>query len=325
MRRRKARLCAGFLFFAVMMGGCALIASHGPGVVARTQGRLPPRVELSSVPFFPQDDYQCGPASLAMAMSAAGAAVTPEALIDEVYLPSRKGSLQVEMLAAPRRHGLIGYQLAPGLDEVLLEVAAGSPVIVLENYRVRWWPLWHYAVVVGYDLEAGEVVRRSGSRERQTMPFGVFEYLWQDEGRWAMVVVAPDRVPATATEARYGEAVAALESSGRIRSAHIAYNAMLARWPSSLVGLMGSGNTAYALKDLAAAESWFRDATLAHPGEAAAFNNYAHVLAERGRLPEALAAAEHAVSLGGTLAPAARKTLESIRGRMAARREPATD
>jgi len=75
---------------------------------------------------------------------------------------------------------------------------------------------------------------------------------------------------------------------------------------------MGTGNTAYALKDLAAAESSFRDATLAHPDAPAAFNNYAHVLAERGKIPEALAAAEHAVSLGGPFLPASRKTLEEV-------------
>src|SRR5262249_3148866 len=147
----------------------------------------------------------------------------------------------------------------------------------------------------------------------QTMPFPVFEYVWKDEGYWAMVVVPPDRVPRTATEARYGQAVAALERSGHVENARTAYKAMLARWPSSLIGLMGSGNTAYASGARAAAESWFRDATLAHPGSPAAFNNYAHVLAERGKREEALAAAEHAVNLGGPLLQASLKTLEEIR------------
>ena len=175
-----------------------------------------------------------------------------QAMVEQVYLPARQGSLQVEMLVAPRRHGLISYELEPRFDDLLREVAAGTPVIVLENYRLKAWPLWHYAVVVGYDLDRSEVIRRSGTRQRQVMPFPVFEYVWKDEGYWAMVVVPPDRVPATATEARYGQAVAALERSGNVRNAHVAYTAMLGRWPGSLIGLMGSGNTAYALKDLAA-------------------------------------------------------------------------
>jgi hypothetical protein len=41
---------------------------------------LPPRVELGNVLFFAQEEYQCGPGALAMALNAAGAAVTPEGL-----------------------------------------------------------------------------------------------------------------------------------------------------------------------------------------------------------------------------------------------------
>ncbi len=313
LRYRKARSIAGFLLVGALLNGCALLA---PPQYTRLKEQRPPglpaRVELKEVPFFAQEEFECGPAAIAMAMNAAGANVTPDEMVEQVYLPARKGSLQIEMLVAPRRHGLVAYELEPRMSDLLQEVAAGTPVIVLENYRYRWWPLWHYAVIVGYDLDEGEIIRRSGTRQRQTMPFPVFEYVWLDDGYWAMVVVPPDRVPVTATEARYGQAVAALEKSGDVRNAHIAYNAMLKRWPSSYAGFMGLGNTAYAMKDLAAAESAFRQATQAHPDAAAAFNNLAHVLAVRGKLDEALGAAERAVSLGGTDLPTARATLDEI-------------
>jgi tetratricopeptide (TPR) repeat protein len=224
------------------------------------------------------------------------------------------------MLVAPRRHGLITYELAPRLQDLLREVAAGTPVITLENYRYRWWPLWHYAVVIGYDLNEEEVIRRSRTFERQTMPFRVFEYVWVDDDYWAMVVVPPDRVPVTATEERYAQAVAALERLGDARNAHTAYNAMLKRWPTSLGGMMGRGNTAYALKDLDTAESAFRQASHDHPANAAALNNLAHVLAERGKIGEALAAAERAVGLGGPLLSATQATLEEIRRQAATTR-----
>ena len=63
----------------------------------------------------------------------AGVKVTPEELVPQVYLPERKGSLQVEMLAAARRHGMVSYQLAPRFEDVLREIAAGTPVVVLQN------------------------------------------------------------------------------------------------------------------------------------------------------------------------------------------------
>jgi tetratricopeptide (TPR) repeat protein len=111
--------------------------------------------------------------------------------------------------------------------------------------------------------------------------------------------------------------VVALERSGQVRSAHTAYGAMLKRWPSSLAGLMGLGNTAHALKDLAGAETAFSRAAREHPDAAAPLNNLAHVLAERGRLDEALVAAERAVRLGGPLQATAQATLEEIRRKTA--------
>jgi tetratricopeptide (TPR) repeat protein len=70
-----------------------------------------------------------------------------------------------------------------------------------------------------------------------------------------------------------------------------------------------SGNAAHALHNLATAEASFRQATVDHPNAAAAFNNLAQVLAERGNLDEALPAAERAVSLGGPLLVPTQATL----------------
>jgi len=274
---------------------------------------LPPRAELDTVPFFAQEEYQCGPAALAMALNAAGIGVTPDALIEQVYIPARKGSLQVEMLASARRHGLVAYELAPELKDVLAEVAAGNAVIVLQNQGLwAFHPYWHYAVVIGYDLEKRQILLHSGNRARRAMALGLFEFLWIDGQHWAMVALAPGRLPASAREASYATAAAALEQAGRIAEAHHAYEAMLARWPDNLVGLMGLGNTAYALGRTAEAETAFRTATAAHPLAAAAFNNMAQTLADQGKLEAALEAAGKAVSLGGASLPAAKATLEQI-------------
>jgi len=308
----KARLIAGFVFVLCPLAGCislpqteALRADGGAG--------LPPRVELDSVPFFAQEEYQCGPAALAMALNAVGVAVTPDALTDEVYIPARKGSLQVEMLASARRNGLLAYELAPELTDVLAEVAAGNAVIVLQNQGLwAFHPYWHYAVVVGYDLEKQQILLHSGDRARRAMAIGLFEFLWIDGRRWSMVALTPGRLPASAREASYATAAAALEQSDRIAEAHRAYAAMLERWPDNLIGLMGLGNTAYALGRLAEAETAFRTATAAHPLAAAAFNNLAQTLADQGELDAALETAREAVSLGGASLPAARATLEEI-------------
>ena len=308
----KARAIAGFVFVLCLLSGCVSLPQSEALRREGSEG-LPPRVELDTVPFFAQEKYQCGPAALAMALSAAGIAATPDALADEVYIPARRGSLQVEMLAAARRHGLLAYKLAPELKDVLTEVAAGNPVVVLQNLGLwAFHPYWHYAVVIGYDLEKNQILLHSGDKARRAMTLGLFEFLWIDGGRWAMVALAPGRLPASARETRYATAAAALEQSGRIAEAHLSYAALLQRWPANLTGMMGLGNTAYALGHVADAEAAFRKATVAHPLAAAAFNNLAQTLADQGKLDAALDAARKAVSLGGASLPTAQATLKQI-------------
>lgn len=311
----KARVIAGFVIVLCILGGCVSLpqseALHRAGGAG-----LPLRAELEAVPYFAQEDHQCGPAALAMALNAAGVAVSPDTLTGEVYVPARKGSLQVEMLAGARRHGLLAYELAPELKGVLAEVAAGNAVIVLQNLGLfASRPFWHYAVVIGYDLERNEILLRSGATARRAMKFGLFEFLWIDGGRWSMVALAPPRLPASARETQLASAAAALEQTGRIAEARLAYAALLERWPDNLVGLMGLGNTAYALGQAAQAEASFRLATERHPLAAAAFNNLAQTLADQGKLDSALEAARKAVSLGGPSLPAAQATLGQILGR----------
>jgi tetratricopeptide (TPR) repeat protein len=252
-----------------------------------------------------------------MVLRASGADVTPEALVEQVYLPARQGSLQVEMLASARRHGRIAYELAASLPDVLSEVAAGNPVIVLQNTSIRPLPLWHYAVVVGYDLEKREILLRSGTRARRHLPFTAFDFFWRDGKYWAMVAMPPGRLPATAHEVRYGAAVAATERLGHATEARQAYEAMLARWPESFIALMGLGNTLHAKGQLGPAADAFRRATLSRPAEAAAFNNLAQTLADLGQWREALAPAQRAVELGGPLLAASRATLDAIERQIA--------
>ncbi len=281
------------------------------GLIEQPPQGVAASVELGVVPFFPQEDYECGPASLAEVLVHSGLELSPESLLPEVYLPGREGSLQAEMLAAARRHGRVAYRLAPRLADLLRELADGTPVIVLQNLTFGFAPTWHYAVAIGYDLAREDIVLRSGTTRRLAMTLSNFERVWARSGYWAMVAMPPQRLPASADENSYVEAVAALERLDA-RAAATAYRATLERWPGNLAARLGQGNAAYALRDLPAAESAYRRAAQDHPDSADAWNNLAQALAELKRRDEALDAARRAVALGGARLPQYQATLREI-------------
>ncbi len=302
----------GFFIILGMLAACANLPQTA-AILDRLPTDIPKYVELRHVPFFPQEDYQCGPASLATILSASGIKIEPDALVSQVYIPSKKGSLQIEMVAAIRRYGRIAYELKPELIDILKEVNAGRPVLVLENYNAGFSQTWHYAVVVGYDLNREEFISRSGVKRRETLSFNQFEYLWKQGGYWGVVALPLEELPATVNENRFEQSVLSLEQSGHHNHAKKAYQTLLSRWPKNLVGQIGLGNTSYALGDLESAKLAFMQAIHNHPETAMAYNNLAHVFADLGQMAEAIKTAEKAISLGGPLLEEANATLTEIK------------
>ena len=312
-----ARVEAGVLLWAMLLLVlCGCSTPQTQYVLQATPANLPLRMELSSVPFYSQSTHQCGPAALATVLNAGGVMVSPKELTDQVYLPGRAGSLQVEMLAATRRHGLLAYPLVPHMQNIFAEVAGGTPVVVLQNLGLDWWPVWHYAVVIGYDLSQQEVILRSGLEPRLVMPLSTFERTWARAGYWAMLAVPAGTLPVTANEATYIAAAVALEKNIAAEQSEKIYRAALNKWPVNLTAHIGLGNALYQQKETAQAEAMYRQATLSHPDSAIAFNNLAQVLFDQQRYVAARDAALRAVSLGGSEESVARETLEMIEREM---------
>lgn len=259
---------------------------------------MAPRVELAGTPFFAQTDYHCGPAALATVLAASGKPVLPDLLGEQIFLPARTGTLQLEMIAGARRQGVVATRL-PGTLEALLRLQAGQPVVVLLNLGLSWYPLWHYAVAIGYDLPRSEMLLRSGTTERAVLPMNTFEHAWVRAGRtWAFVALPPDRWPATAEEAAVVEAAVGFERAAPPAQAVIAYRSALQRWGSSLSLQMGLGNALYAAGDKAGAAQAFEAATTRHPDSAPAWDEpLASTRAELGQRDAAVAAARQAALL----------------------------
>jgi len=287
----KAPPVTGALCILLLLQACAASSPY------RELDSLPiaPAAELSDIPFYPQEVYQCGPAALATVVGQAGVDVSPETLQPLVYLPGRKGSLQFEMLATPARYGLLGVQIKPSMQALFELVSSGYPVLVLQNLGLESLPVWHYAVVIGYNLERRRILLRSGLDPKVSYRFGRFEKTWARADHWAMVVVPPGEVPIAVEPLAYLQAANVLERLQRYPSAHRAYLAAADHWPDNALAWAGAGNSAFALGAFAAADAAYRRALELDPDNVLLLNNLAVALGEQGCRAEALAAVDCAL------------------------------
>jgi tetratricopeptide (TPR) repeat protein len=275
------------LIVAVLMTGCT-------GTPTLDTSMLTP-TELVGVPFFPQTDYQCGPAALATILAYEGLPVDAASLAPAVYIEGLQGSLQAELLGATRRHGLVPYPLEPDPAAVFAELQSGKPVLVLQNLGLRRVPVWHYAVVIGFDRERDRVLLRSGAERRRSEPIGRFLRSWQRADQWAFVAVHPAQLPATATPERYIRALSGAADVLEPAAADAAFATAVAQWPQDGLVLFAAGGRHAAAGRWDAAAASYETLLELEPEHAAARNNLANVRAEQGCRAEALRQARTAL------------------------------
>jgi hypothetical protein len=276
--RRFAGRVAALLFMTGALGACSV---NPPLNLSETVTSGAP-LSVPDVPFFAQDENQCGPASLAMLLGASGIDLSPEQLSPGVYLPGRQGSLQAELMAATRRAGRIPYPLSPDPGAIIAELEAGRPVLVLQNLRVRTWPAWHYAVVTGADPARNTFVLNSGTTEGLEMSAPHFLRTWNWGGDWAIVALTPGELPARPDPQRYFKSVSDFEAVAGGETAVKAWKAGARQWPTNPVPDLALGNAAYAAGDLRAAARRYREGLSRNPQDPVLANNLATVLGEMG-------------------------------------------
>lgn len=296
---------ASWLAVFVLLGGCAV----APPAAFRAPERF---IELAETPFFAQTEHHCGPAALATVLAAQRLPVTPAQLAPLIYVPGRKGSLQAEVIAATRRFQRLPLRLQPDAEALIAALEAGRPVLVLQNLGLRRWPLWHYAVLIGYEPERAQFILRSGITRRETMSAKRFLASWELAGHWAVVVAEPGEIPPFAAAEQWLAAAAPFESLGQLAVAGRAYAAATQRWPESSLAWQALANARYAQADRTGAEQALRHAVELSPQAAAARNNLANVLLERGCPTAARAQLDALIEVPTNLSAALAETRASI-------------
>jgi len=301
----------------LLYGGFVILSGCSSMLEVRQMRNLPEYASqkplaIPAVPFYPQQEYQCGPAALAILLSWTGVKVTPDQLTPLVYVPNRKGSFQVEMIAAARQFERIPYVIKPNVRTLMDEISAGNPVLIFQNLGLQWYPEWHYAVVTGIDLVNNTIRLNSGTIENYIMNLETFERTWQRAQKWAMVVLAPGSLPADGDDLSYVKAVSFFETAGKLELTLQAYKAGIKRWPESVLLQMGIGNTYYQQHNLGESRRYYQRATELDGSYAPAHNNLAQVLFELGLYNDALQQAKLAVQLGGNHINSYQNTLTDI-------------
>lgn len=253
-------------------------------------------VNLTHVPFFPQENYQCGPAALATILGAEGLDIVPEALVDQVYLPEKQATLPLEMVAAGRRQGLLAYPLPKEFGAILNQLDAGYPVLVFQNLGLEVLEQWHFAVAVGYDLDKRELILRSATTREYRVDFKTFLNTWQRADRWAYIFIAPGKLPAQPVEKTYLESSLDLADQGLTISAQKALETGIQEWPESDLIRLALSNTYFQ-------SGLFDDASdilLASPNlktNGALWNNIAYIQLARQCYQSAFQAVQCAITL----------------------------
>ncbi len=266
---------------AFLLTGCATVPTDTIRQTIHQLSELPRQHEIANTPFFPQTEYQCGAAALATVLNYRSLRIEPTQLEPLLYIPAKKGSLSIELVAQARQQGLVAYQIAPKLENLIQEIHANNPVLVFQNLGLSWFPQWHYAVVIGYDLEQQTLLLRSGTTRRHQVSLQAFMNTWMRARQWAIAIVPPDTLPATAEVLPWLQATSDLEQFVP-EAAEQAYITALSRWPENTevdnLARLGLANIAYQKEDYVKARDWLLKGN--GPASAAQWNNLAYTLME---------------------------------------------
>ncbi|WP_232368971.1 PA2778 family cysteine peptidase [Alteromonas sp. BL110] len=178
------------LSFLFLLSGCQ---STPQADRLRQEGlaSLPESHTIESVPFFPQEQFYCGPTTLSEVFGYYGKSTSPQEIAPKLFIPNKEGSLQLEMVSATRQFGFLPYTERGTLSSIMSLVKEDIPVIVFQNLSIQLIPQWHYAVVIGFDSDRGTVTLHTGLTPNHEMSLELFERTWARGNYWYLAPVPP--------------------------------------------------------------------------------------------------------------------------------------
>jgi ABC-type bacteriocin/lantibiotic exporter with double-glycine peptidase domain len=139
---------------------------------------------IPEVPFFPQETYQCGPASLAGVLNYWKVSVTPEEIARAIYSPSARGTLDLDLVFYGEKKGLKATQYAGSVEDIKKNVDGQVPLIVLVDEGFLAYQKTHFMVVVGYGDKG--LLANSGRERHRFYAWPDFLKAWEKTKNWTL-------------------------------------------------------------------------------------------------------------------------------------------
>ncbi len=178
-RKRIFRL---FLLLLLLITACSAAPVHR--IDHNAAIRLIPQI-----PFHPQDDFQCGPASLAAVLNFYGTDVTPAQIAAKIFSATARGTLDWDMVFFAESHGFKVRRYAGTEEDVRNNVEKGKPLIALVDYGYWVYEKRHFLVITGYYRE-GFIVN-SGDMQQLFLPRDEFLKVWKKAGFLTLLIERP--------------------------------------------------------------------------------------------------------------------------------------
>lgn len=169
------------LLLTLALTSCAMGLPRGfiPPVDTRT---------IAGVPFHAQEEYQCGPASLAGVLNFLGDPATPDEIAHAVFRPELRGSVSLDLALYPRGRGLSSRFWRGTVEDIMRNVDAGRPLVLMLDLGLGPVHTYHFLVAVGYAPQG--LIANTGRREHALLPWAEVLRTWERADCWTLLVEA---------------------------------------------------------------------------------------------------------------------------------------
>ncbi|HOA83708.1 MAG TPA: C39 family peptidase [Thermodesulfovibrio thiophilus] len=141
---------------------------------------------INSVPFFPSEDFQCGPSSLATVLNFLGMEITPDEIAKDIYSKGARGTSDFDMIIFAQKRGFKAVQYTGSIEDIKEKIQADKPLIVMTDEGYWFYRKYHFMVVVGFSDDF--VIVNSGTEMNKKIKIHDFLKKWRKTDFWTLLI-----------------------------------------------------------------------------------------------------------------------------------------